>query len=280
MKPATLPRLMLVTNRHLAKTALVDVVSEAVAAGVGIVQIREKDLGEAGLSRLVRDIKDSIQDRAQIVVNGSLKVAVENNVGLHAPESMQLPDDVRDRLEPGTLLGRSVHANSRVPNESILDYVIAGHVFDTASKDGLEPLGLDGLRRIATGVSVPTFAIGGIHPGQMREVLAAGAHGTAVMSGIIGNKNPGEAASTYRKALDDVMKDSKLSDELLEIVVNGKPAAVQPGTTLSAFLAEKDLHERLVVIERNGVILRHPQYPQTIIEDGDLLEIVHFVGGG
>ena len=73
---------------------------------------------------------------------------------------------------------------------------------------------------------------------------------------------------------------TKTRNQTIDIQVNGKPVAVTAGWTLSDFLASKKLHARLVVIERNGTILRHPQYPETVIEAGDVLEIVHFVGGG
>ena len=44
--------------------------------------------------------------------------------------------------------------------------------------------------------------------------------------------------------------------------------------------AELDLQDRLVVVERNGQIVARPAYANTSIEAGDVLEIVHFVGGG
>ena len=64
------------------------------------------------------------------------------------------------------------------------------------------------------------------------------------------------------------------------ITLNGKERRVRGGLSLSELIAELDLRDRLVVVERNGQIVARPAYANTSIEAGDVLEIVHFVGGG
>ena len=49
---------------------------------------------------------------------------------------------------------------------------------------------------------------------------------------------------------------------------------------MAGFLARHDLDPDLVVVERNGRILRREEFDRTALEPGDELEIVHFVGGG
>ena len=67
----------------------------------------------------------------------------------------------------------------------------------------------------------------------------------------------------------------------LELTVNGDPRTVAPGTSLAEFLASLKLDPRMVVIEHNRTILRNREaYASLILMDGDVLEIVHFVGGG
>ena len=65
-----------------------------------------------------------------------------------------------------------------------------------------------------------------------------------------------------------------------EIVANGEPRRVALGTTVAGFLAAHDLDPDLVVVERNGGILRRADLDATALQPGDALEIVHFVGGG
>ncbi len=65
------------------------------------------------------------------------------------------------------------------------------------------------------------------------------------------------------------------------LTVNGDRRTVAPGTTLAGFLAELSLDARMVVVERNRAILRdRDAYASLALADGDVLEIVHFVGGG
>ena len=64
------------------------------------------------------------------------------------------------------------------------------------------------------------------------------------------------------------------------VQVNGKSMSIDPGTVLTSFLEERNLHPRLVVVERNQEIVAKSAYDSTILEEGDLLEIAHFVGGG
>jgi thiamine biosynthesis protein ThiS len=67
----------------------------------------------------------------------------------------------------------------------------------------------------------------------------------------------------------------------LSLTVNGDPRSVAAGISLAEYLASLKLDPRLVVVEQNRTILRNRDaYPSIILADGDVLEIVHFVGGG
>ena len=64
------------------------------------------------------------------------------------------------------------------------------------------------------------------------------------------------------------------------ITLNGKERPITTGTTVADLLEELELKERLVVVERNGTIAMRASFAETVIGAGDVLEIVHFVGGG
>ena len=68
--------------------------------------------------------------------------------------------------------------------------------------------------------------------------------------------------------------------DAFEILANGESRRVARGTTVFDFLAAHDLSPDLVVVERNGAILRRADIDATALQPGDNLEIVHFVGGG
>jgi sulfur carrier protein len=66
----------------------------------------------------------------------------------------------------------------------------------------------------------------------------------------------------------------------MQLTVNGKPREVELPTTLSAFLASLNLHERMIVVERNGEIVRRERFGDTLLQPGDMLEIVQMMAGG
>ncbi len=64
------------------------------------------------------------------------------------------------------------------------------------------------------------------------------------------------------------------------IQVNGKPKEVASGTTIEALLQQLQLNVHQVVVERNTMIVNKQCYADDLLVEGDILEIVHFVGGG
>ncbi|MFT4040570.1 MAG: sulfur carrier protein ThiS, partial [Thermomicrobiales bacterium] len=87
-----------------------------------------------------------------------------------------------------------------------------------------------------------------------------------------------ENVLAYRSALEASVTET--AGPTISATINGKPTELLAGTTVAEFLTGRELHERLVVVERNGEIIKRAIFPEVIIEEGDLLEIVHFVGGG
>ncbi|HEX6925937.1 MAG TPA: sulfur carrier protein ThiS [Longimicrobiaceae bacterium] len=68
--------------------------------------------------------------------------------------------------------------------------------------------------------------------------------------------------------------------ESIEVVLNGEEREVPSGVTVRGLLEHLDLKPEMVVVERNGDILRRDRYAEVPVEEGDVLELVHFVGGG
>ena len=66
----------------------------------------------------------------------------------------------------------------------------------------------------------------------------------------------------------------------IAVTLNGKQRDVAPSETIAGLLDDLDLRERLVVVERNGSIVNRADFATTSLEVGDVLEVVHFVGGG
>jgi thiamine biosynthesis protein ThiS len=70
-----------------------------------------------------------------------------------------------------------------------------------------------------------------------------------------------------------------MADELL-LTVNGEPRRIAPGASIADLVASLGLDPRKVAVERNAEIAPRSTLAEVLLADGDVLEIVHFVGGG
>ena len=203
------PVLMLVTDRHLAggEDALLKAVDAAVEGGVNAVQLREKDMRPAELLPLACRLREASEGRALLLVNGPLEIALEARAdGAHLPADAEPPP--RTRLSGGQAFtwGRSVHSAQEafMAMGEAPRYLIAGPIYATASHPGAHPAGLSLIREINPIASVPIIAIGGITPRNAGDIMQAGADGIAVISAILGNEDPREAARALAKAFEFV----------------------------------------------------------------------------
>ena len=63
------------------------------------------------------------------------------------------------------------------------------------------------------------------------------------------------------------------------IIINGEPAAAE-GATVFDYLCQNGYDPKRVAVEKNGEILPKSAFDSTILSDGDVVEVVSFVGGG
>ncbi len=200
------PSLVLVTDSgRLRGRALEDVVRDAVAGGAHVVQLREKSLSHDALVELGVRVRDAIAGRALFFVNGDVDAAIALRAdGVHLPEDGAAIAEVRARVGPNVLISRAVHSvEAAVRAESDgADMVQLGTVFETASKPGRAPIGIEGVRAVCAAVRIPVIAIGGIAAGNAGDVIAAGASGVAVIGAIFDGDEPSAAAVALRAAID------------------------------------------------------------------------------
>jgi len=175
--------LCLVTDRRLRP--VVEQCSEAVQAGVDLIQIRERDLDGRPLATLVAEVVRLTRRTAtRVVVNDRLDVALACGAdGVHLRGDSMPPEAARSIAPARFLIGRSVHDEQDAKTAAAgVDYLVAGTVFPTPSKAGLtEWLGVEGLARICHSVSVPVLAIGGVTVDRLPGIAAAGAAGIAAI---------------------------------------------------------------------------------------------------
>jgi thiamine-phosphate pyrophosphorylase len=177
------------TSLEAARRCLAQQTRYAVEAGVGLIQVRERDLEAAALASVVRELLDITRAAAtRLVVNDRLDVALACGAdGVHLREDSIAAAEVRRVAPSGFLIGRSVHSVDAARAAGPVDYLIAGTVFPSASKNDRHALlGLDGLRTIAACTGVPVLAIGGMTAARCADAAAAGAAGCAAIDLFMG----------------------------------------------------------------------------------------------
>jgi len=189
--PHTLPRLYLLTDRHhTLQRPLVSVISQAIEAGIRMVQIREKDLETRQLIDVAQQLIPLIkQHQGKVFVNDRVDLVLALDAdGVHL-RSDSLPIPVARRLlGKDKLIGISTHSveDVRQAEGEGADFVVLGPIFETPSKQIYgPPLGLHTLEAACQESHLPIFAIGGITPKQVLTVLSVGAYGIALISAIL-----------------------------------------------------------------------------------------------
>lgn len=199
-------RLYLVTDRHQTRGRLLPaVIEECLGAGVRAVQLREKDLGAAELLALAQPLRELTRlAGARLFINDRVDVALVVEADGVQRGHTSLPVRLMRTMGGRLLIGASVHSleEARVVELEGADFLVFGPVYDTPSKRPYgPPQGVEALRLVVEGISIPVFAIGGITPERVQEVRRAGAHGVAVISAILSAERPGEAAKAFLVAL-------------------------------------------------------------------------------
>ena len=101
-------------------------------------------------------------------------------------------------------IGLSTHAPAQAQKaiDADADYIAIGPVFATGTKPGARPVTLEYVRWAAANVTVPWFAIGGIHLQTLDDVLAAGARRICVVSAVLNAPDAAKACAEFRRRLD------------------------------------------------------------------------------
>jgi len=217
-RPLALPIVCLITDRTLVGMQSLDqVVAAAVAGGVTMVQLREKDLPTRALLDLATRLRAVVEPNASLIVNGRADVAFAAGAsGVHLPSDGLPTEGARSALGASLIVGRSVHSGAETVehNEEQLDYVELGTIFPSRSHPGGQVVGLDEIAA-ARQVGIPIVAVGGITPENAADVIRAGADGVAVISAILAAPDPESAARRLAVAVRDAWLASRPRDAAL-----------------------------------------------------------------
>ena len=156
----------------------------ALAGGLKLVQVREKEMPETGLLRLAADVVRLAHARgARVLVNNDVELAQSigaDGVHLTSAQIRQL-----DRCPAPGLVGASCHDADELARAQALgaDFAVLGPVLPTPSHPGAAGMGWERFAALLRDCAVPVYALGGLRPSDLETAWRCGAHGIGMMRG-------------------------------------------------------------------------------------------------
>lgn len=219
VRPKVSFKLYLVTDRRVVRKGdLLAACEEALAAarqiappGTVALQLREKDLPARELYRLALRLREiCLRNGAPLIVNERVDVALAADAdGVHLPFDSIGVSMARKLLPANRLIGVSTHSPPDVAGAARegADFAVFGTVFDPISKSATGPAwGPEGLAAACRAGAIPVFALGGITPARVRELLensdsSARPAGVAAIGAIFAADSVGAATVAMLSAI-------------------------------------------------------------------------------
>lgn len=191
--------LYLVTSQELSRgRSTLDIIKAALAGGVRLIQLREKNMPLPDFVRLAEQVRRLTAETDDLlIINDRLDVAMGIGAdGVHLGQT-DFPVAMARKLAPDLIIGASTHnaAEVEVAQTAGASYINIGPLFPTQTKSWSgEFLGLEGLRILAKAARVPFTVMGGIKREHIPDLLQAGARTIAVVTAVTAAANPEAAA--------------------------------------------------------------------------------------
>ena len=156
--------------------------------------LREKDLGKNEYLNLVEKIYPICKRyRIDLILHQNYDLNLDEKYkieGIHLSYDnfKSLNKNIRKGLiKKYKRIGVSIHSleEAREVENLGANYVVAGHIFETDCKKGLEPRGLNFIKELSSVLTIPIFAIGGINQEKSHLAINSGAFGVCMMSSLM-----------------------------------------------------------------------------------------------
>jgi thiamine-phosphate pyrophosphorylase len=174
--------------------------------GADVVQFREKRMKPEEMQHAIKEMLAFIRKPSQkLIVNDDVQIAAAVGAdGAHIGREDLSPWDSRQILGVKAFIGATVHSLEELValGDAPINYIGVGPVFGTQSKSlALPPMGLKRLEEICQKSPWPVIAIGSVTLQNVAEVIAAGAHGVAVLGVFCLAEDPTDVARAFKKIL-------------------------------------------------------------------------------
>ena len=202
-----LPRLYVILDATLLNNSLFDCAQQLAAAGVRLLQYRDKSASARDLLETSGKLVSSLRSfGSSLIVNDRPDVAaLAGAAGVHVGQEDLDPEQARAVVGEKMCVGVSTHNLEQFQRAAgtSADYIAVGPIFSTTSKANPDPVvGLELLRQVRPLTDKPMIAIGGITLERAASVISAGADSVAVIRDVVCAAKPAERARRFLEVLD------------------------------------------------------------------------------
>ncbi len=199
--------LYLVTDRRLMSSKTIEEsVGAAVAGGVSVVQLREKDCTSREFYELaVRVKKITAPKNVPLIINDRIDICLAADAdGVHLGQKDLPCAEARKILGADKLIGVSaaLPEEARQAQADGADYLGVGAVFPTETKSDTRPVTVEIIREIRKAVTIPFVVIGGVNEENIGKLYGLGINGAAVVSAVAARNDVTAAARIMRGAAE------------------------------------------------------------------------------
>lgn len=199
---------------YIAEDSLERMAAQLCEGGVDIVQLRAKGRDECAIEEMANRVAPILRDAGvPFIINDFPELAPSVGAdGAHVGQDDFSVDNARWRAGralagevPLPIIGKSTHSVEQAIAAAAegADYIGFGPLFPTPTKAGRAAIGMGDIARVHELVSVPIFCIGGIKLENLAEVIAAGARGVVIVSGILQARDVAAYCREAKARLDE-----------------------------------------------------------------------------
>ena len=184
------------------------ILRKLIDGGIDAVQLRGKNRSVDELSALAGQLlEQTMAANIPFIVNDHAAVADRVRVqGVHVGQDDDSIAQVRRAVSRPVIVGKSTHSLSQAiaAEREGADYIGFGPLFATPTKPDYLPIGLNEIREVHRQVNIPIFCIGGIKLDNLPQVIAAGAKGVVIVSGLLQSDDPAGYARRAKHLLGQI----------------------------------------------------------------------------
>jgi thiamine-phosphate pyrophosphorylase len=203
-----IPRLHLIGLLDVTRPVdFLGIATRAAAGGCRAIHVRAPGHAGGDVYRMALSLRRelAVHPGTMLLINDRIDVAL-----LAMADGVQLGErgfdveDARRLMGERATIGRSVHDSEGAGKAAAAgaNFLVAGHVYDTPSKEGQPGRGLAWLAELVEAVDIPVIAIGGVTVERVPELLATGAHGVAVGRELLNADDPMAMARRICRHID------------------------------------------------------------------------------